>query len=113
MSGRLEYIVLSVIILRFQYNIIIIIIIIINTTTTTTIIVTTTTTKKVVFVFSFMRFMSGRLEYIVLSVIMLRFQYSIIIIIINITTTTIIVTTTTTTTTTATTNCNWVVTRWQ
>jgi hypothetical protein len=32
--------------------------------------------RKVFFVFLFMRVMSGRLEGIVLSVIMLRFQYS-------------------------------------
>jgi hypothetical protein len=37
---------------------------------------TATSIKKVFFVFSFMKLMSGRLEGIVLSVIMLRFQYS-------------------------------------
>jgi hypothetical protein len=36
---------------------------------------TAMSTKKVVFVFLFMKVMSGRLEGIVLSVIMLRFQY--------------------------------------
>ena len=59
------------------------------------------TIKKVLFVFLFIKVMSGRLKGIVLSVSMLRFQYSlklknsmmmiIIIIILLITTTTIII----------------------